>query len=172
MLSAVYLLLQCNSLYILQSNISLIMLFFFMLGKYFIHILLYKVHKYYLLWEAFLFFLYYYYYYFFLLYNIVLVLPYINMHPPNSHNSPGKWHYHFYLRDEDTERTITLQPGKCQSGFPSPFLFVSFLSSSFYKFDEHRLYVNHSASSWAGQGAGSIIVKSRFLTEFIRSLYK
>ena len=27
-----------------------------MLGKYFIHILLYKVHKYYLLWEAFLFF--------------------------------------------------------------------------------------------------------------------
>ena len=117
MLSAVCLPLQCNSLYILQNSVSLIMLF-------------------------------------------------------NSHDSPGKWHYHFYLRDEDTERTITLQPGKCQSGSPSPFLFVSFLSSSLYRFDEHRLYVNHSASSWAGQGAGSIIVKSEFFTEFNRSLYK
>lgn len=59
----------------------------------------------------------------------------------NSQKSPGKWHYHFYLRDEDTEGTITLQPGKCQSGSPSPFLFVSFLSLLLYKFDEHRLYV-------------------------------
>ena len=36
-------------------------------------------------------FLFYYYYYYFLLYNIVLVLPYINMHPPWVYTCSPSW---------------------------------------------------------------------------------
>ena len=39
----------------------------------------------------FLFIYFYYYYYFFLLYNIVLVLPYINMHPPQVYMCSPSW---------------------------------------------------------------------------------
>ena len=39
-------------------------------------------------WQAYSF---YYYYYFFLLYNVVLVLPYINMHPPQVYMCSPSW---------------------------------------------------------------------------------
>ena len=43
------------------------------------------------LFQSLFFQLFYYYYYFFLLYNIVLVLPYINMHPPRVYTcSPSR----------------------------------------------------------------------------------
>ena len=41
--------------------------------------------------NASLFFFFNYYYYFFLLYNIVLVLPYINMHPPWVYTCSPSW---------------------------------------------------------------------------------
>ena len=38
---------------------------------------------------------YYFYYYYFLFYNIVLVLPYIIMHPPRVYACSPSWSYHF-----------------------------------------------------------------------------